>query len=45
VLGNLGTGEDADVLSRALEDPEPIVREHAAWAIERLVGRPAAQDL
>jgi epoxyqueuosine reductase len=36
VLGNLGTMEDGDVLTRALEDPEPLVREHAAWALDRL---------
>jgi epoxyqueuosine reductase len=35
VLGNVGTAEDADALTRALEDPEPLVREHAAWALER----------
>lgn len=32
VLGNIGTPEDVDVLTRALDDPEPIVREHVAWA-------------
>ena len=36
VLGNVGTTEDLDVLSRAREDPEPLVREHAAWAHARL---------
>jgi epoxyqueuosine reductase len=36
VLGNLGTEEDADVLARALDDEEPLVREHAAWALGRL---------
>ena len=30
VLGNVGTAEDADVLERALDDHEPLVREHAA---------------
>ena len=29
-------GKHADVLGRALDDPEPLVREHAAWAIARL---------
>jgi epoxyqueuosine reductase len=33
VLGNVGTAEDVDVLTRALADPEPLVREHAAWAL------------
>jgi epoxyqueuosine reductase len=39
VLGNVGTVEDADVLTRALGDDEPLVREHAAWALGRLVDR------
>ena len=36
MLGNVGTAEDIDVLTRALDDPEPLVREHAAWALTRL---------
>ena len=36
VLGNVGTAEDVDVLTRALDDPEPPVREHAAWALRQL---------
>lgn len=39
VLGNVGTVDDVDVLTRALDDPEPIVREHASWALERVGGR------
>ena len=35
-LGNIGTGDDVEVLTRALEDPEPLVREHAAWALARI---------
>lgn len=35
VLGNVGTLQDADVTTRALDD-EPLVREHATWAIARL---------
>jgi epoxyqueuosine reductase len=35
-LGNVGSAEDIPVLERALDDPEPIVREHAAWALARL---------
>jgi len=40
VLGNVGSVEDVDVdeLTHALVDPEPLVREHAAWALPRLVG-------
>ena len=37
VLGNVGTADDANVLTRALDDVEPLVREHAAWALERLL--------
>ena len=36
VLGNVGTAEDVHVLTRALDDAEPLVREHAAWALARL---------
>jgi epoxyqueuosine reductase len=36
VLGNVGTAGDADILTRALADEEPLVREHAAWALARL---------
>jgi epoxyqueuosine reductase len=35
-LGDVGTGVDVDVLTRALDDPEPLVREHAAWSLARL---------
>jgi epoxyqueuosine reductase len=38
VLGNVGTADDVDVLTRALDDAEPLVREHAAWALARLHG-------
>jgi epoxyqueuosine reductase len=33
VLGNIGTAADVDTLTRALDDEEPLVREHAAWAL------------
>jgi len=36
VLGNVGTSDDVDVLTRALDDDEPLVREHAAWGLTRL---------
>ena len=38
VLGNIGTPKDIPVLERALANPEPLVREHAAWAHSRLDG-------
>jgi epoxyqueuosine reductase len=40
VLGNVGTAEDLGMLERVSEEePEEMVREHAAWALNRL--RPA----
>ena len=36
VLGNIGGTEDIVVLTRALDDPEPLVREHAEWALQQL---------
>jgi epoxyqueuosine reductase len=38
-LGNVGTADDLDVLTRALDDPEPLVRQHATWARDRIRGR------
>jgi epoxyqueuosine reductase len=42
-LGNWGSSEALSVLTRALADPEPLVRGHAAWALGR-VGGAAARD-
>ena len=45
-LGNLGDLQALPALARALEaDPEPLVRGHAAWAIGRIGGEHAAQEL
>jgi HEAT repeat. len=38
VLGNIGDADDVDVLTRALDDEESLVREHAARALGRLGG-------
>jgi len=35
-LGNTGNLHALPVLNKALEDPEPLVREHAKWAIEEI---------
>jgi epoxyqueuosine reductase len=35
VLGNVGDAEEVGMLTRALDDPERLVREHAAWGLER----------
>ena len=42
-LGNWGSPGTLPVLSRALADPDPLVRGHAAWALGR-VGGAAARD-
>ena len=35
-LGNWGSPDAVPVLSRALRDPEPLVRAHAVWALGRV---------
>ena len=42
VLGNSASAEDVPALRGALEDPEPLVRAHAAWALERIASRTTA---
>ncbi|HET7622218.1 MAG TPA: tRNA epoxyqueuosine(34) reductase QueG [Gemmatimonadaceae bacterium] len=37
VLAHFGTMEDLLVLQQALDDSEPLVRDHAEWALERIV--------
>ena len=37
-LGNTGTSEDLPALERAACDPEPLIAEHAQWALERIRG-------
>jgi epoxyqueuosine reductase len=44
-LGNSGNPEAMPPLIRALEDSEPLVRGHAAWALGRLGGPRARQAL
>ncbi|HXI98990.1 MAG TPA: tRNA epoxyqueuosine(34) reductase QueG [Gemmatimonadaceae bacterium] len=36
VLGNIGTGDDEDALVHALDDPQPLVAEHATWALQQI---------
>ena len=43
VLGNIGHADDVDLLTRALDDPEELVRQHAAWALGRIADRGAAR--
>lgn len=35
-LGNTGNPDDLPALHRAASDPEPMIREHATWAIEQI---------
>ncbi len=42
-LGNWGSPDAAPVLTRALSDPDPLVRGHAVWALGRL-GSPEARS-
>jgi epoxyqueuosine reductase len=39
VLGNIGTIDDLPALRRAEQHEEPLVREHAAWAVRQIVKR------
>jgi epoxyqueuosine reductase len=38
-LGNVGDPSDLPALERAVADPEPLIAEHAAWAIQRIRDR------
>ena len=35
-LGNVGDGSDLPALERAAADPEPLIAEHAVWAIQQI---------
>jgi len=39
VLGNIGDMHALPVLQNALNDEEPMIREHASWAIEKIKSR------
>ena len=41
-LGNTGTLEDLPALERAAADPEPLIAEHAQWAIQQIKARYAS---
>jgi epoxyqueuosine reductase len=38
-LGNVGGREDLPALELAARDPEPLIAEHAAWAIDQIGAR------
>lgn len=42
-LGNVGAREDLPALEQAARDPEPLVAEHANWAIKRIQERSASR--
>lgn len=44
-LGNVADRRSVPALAGALDDPEPLVRGHAAWALGRLGGRTAGAAL
>lgn len=39
VLGNIGDERDVPALARASDDPEPLVRQHVAWALGQVDAR------
>jgi epoxyqueuosine reductase len=41
VLGNTGIAEDIPALQAALDDPEPLVRDHVAWSLDQIATRTA----
>lgn len=43
VLGNIGSVDDLPQLEAASLDPDPLIAEHAAWAISRIEDRLQAQ--
>jgi epoxyqueuosine reductase len=44
-LGNIGSTQAVDALITALDDPEPLVRGHVAWALGRIASVPAMNAL
>jgi epoxyqueuosine reductase len=44
-LGNVGTLDDLPALEQAARDPEPLIAEHAQWAIARLQSRGIGKKL
>jgi len=41
-LGNVGMAEDLPALEKAATDPEPLIAEHAQWAVEQIRQRVVA---
>lgn len=43
-LGNVGKEEDLPALGRMVEDPDPLIAEHALWAVKRIRERMTVAD-
>jgi epoxyqueuosine reductase len=43
-LGNVGDASALPALEKAAADPEPLIAEHARWAIDRIKARAASAD-
>ncbi|PYJ80910.1 MAG: tRNA epoxyqueuosine(34) reductase QueG [Verrucomicrobia bacterium] len=43
-LGNIGDTTDLPALQRAARDPEPLIVEHARWAIDRIQKKSGAKE-
>lgn len=44
-LGNVGDPRAIPALTRAAQDPEPLIAEHAAWALSRIGSVPPTPDV
>jgi epoxyqueuosine reductase len=44
VLGNIGSADDVEILSQTSQESEPMVREHAEWAIAAIESRSLGED-
>ncbi len=44
-IGNWGSPEATAVLRQAMDDPQPLIREHAAWALGQIGDSPARDAL
>ena len=45
VLGNVGDDRDIDVVAAASSDADPLVHEHARWALARIASRRATPGI
>jgi epoxyqueuosine reductase len=44
-LGNVGTPADLPTLKALSRDPDPLISEHALWAVQRIEDRHAVESL